>query len=194
MMTTRVRLLAVLSIIMALGVMAIVATQTPAEAQHFAKNGIAFDYPSGWKLQEMNAEDTYDMVLTRANYDIQIIVTVHKGKTTQEKLPDAKKLFIDPYIKERVKQFVSMGATPQQAPDSAEIGGVKAEGVNITASLGGETGAAKVYWAIVGQRVVVLTLFGPDTDLKRFAPAWELVRTTLKIEEPKPAASPSPKP
>jgi hypothetical protein len=78
--------------------------------------------------------------------------------------------------------------------DTSEIGGIKADGVLLSASLGGEPGAAKIYWAIVGQRVVVLTLFGPDRDIKKFAPAWDLLRSTIKIEEQKPAAAPTPKP
>jgi len=79
-----------------------------------------------------------------------------------------------------------MGAKPEQSPDTTEIGGVKADGVKISASLGGEPGAAKIYWALVGQRVAVLTLFGPDKQMKQLAPAWDLVRTSLKIVETKP--------
>lgn len=170
------------------------SAQTPAEAQRYSKGGLSFDYPNGWAIQEVANQDTQDLVLSRTNSDISIIVSVHKGRITQEKMADAKKHFIDPYVKARANQFVQMGATPKQSPDASEIGGVKAEGVNITASLGGQTGAAKVYWALLGQRVVLLTLFGPDSDLKRYAAAWDLVRTTLKIEEPTPAPSPSPKP
>jgi len=170
-----------------------VSAQTAPEAQRFVKAGVSFDYPNGWKLEESQGEDSTDLKLSRPNSDMLIQVFVHKGRITPEKLPDAKKSFIDPYIKANVKQFEGMGATPKQAPDTSEIAGVPAEGVNISASLGGVTGAAKIYWAIVGQRVVVLTLFGPDTDIKRYTPAWDLVRTTIKIEEPAPAASPSPK-
>ena len=170
------------------------SAQTQPEAQHFSKAGLSFDYPNGWAIQEVANQDTQDLVLTRTNNDISIIVSMHKGRITQEKMADAKKHYIDPYVKARANQFVQMGATPQQAPDSAEIAGVKAEGVNITASLGGEAGAAKIYWALLGQRVVILTFLGPDKEIKRFAPAWDLVRTTIKIEEATPAASPSPKP
>ena len=85
-----------------------------------------------------------------------------------------------------------MGAKPEQSPDSSEIGGVKAEGVKISASLGGETGAAKIYWALIGQRVVVLTLFGPDKQVQKLTPAWDLLRNSLKVIDPK--AAPSPKP
>ena len=94
------------------------------------------------------------------------------------------------------KQFVQMGAKPEQSPDASEIGGVKADGVAIKASLGGEAGAARIYWALVGQRVAVLTVFGPDQQTKQHAAAWDLVRNSLKIEDPKatPAASPKASP
>jgi hypothetical protein len=170
------------------------SAQTAPEAQRYAKAGVSFDYPNGWKLEESQGEDSTDLKLSRPNTDMLMQVFVHKGRIKPEQLPDAKKSFIDPYINANMKQFVAMGATPKQAPDTSEIAGLKADGVNISASLGGVTGAAKIYWAIVGQRVVVLTLFGPDPDIKRYAPAWDLVRTTIKIEEPAPAASPSPKP
>ncbi len=186
-LTVKLLLIVVLSCVFA-------SAQTPSEGKNFAKGGVTFDYPKEWTVQEMNNEDALDLVLSRPNNDLMIKVFVHKGRITPEKLPDAKKAFIDPYISANNKQFVAMGADPKQSPDASEISGVKADGVNITASLGGVSGAAKIYWAIVGQRVVVLTLFGPDPEIKKFAPVWDQVRTSLKIEDPKPATSPSPSP
>jgi hypothetical protein len=186
-LTLRLSIVVVLSCVFA-------SAQTAPEAQRYSKAGVVFDYPKGWTVQEVPNQDTQDIVLSRTNNDISIIISVHKGRITPEKLPEAKKLLIDPYVKARMDQFVSMGATPKQSPDASEIGGIKADGVNITASLGGDPGAAKIYWAVLGQRVVVLTLFGPDREIKQFGPAWDLVRTTMKIEEATPAASPSPKP
>ncbi len=159
----------------------IALAQTP---KTYTKDGLSFDYPADWTLQEGVNEDAQQLTLAKANGDVQISVFAHKGHITAEKLGDAKKAFIDPYIAATEKQFVQMGAKPEQSPDASEIGGVKADGVKISASLGGETGAAKIYWAIVGQRVVVLTLFGPDKQLKQHAPAWDLVRNSLKVVDP----------
>jgi hypothetical protein len=167
----------------------IALVQTP---KTFTKEGLSFDYPADWTLQEGVNEDAQQLTLAKANSDVQISVFVHKGRITQDKLPDAKKAFIDPYIKGTENQLVQMGAKPEQSPDTSEIGGMKADGVKISASLGGETGAAKIYWALVGQRVVVLTLFGPDKQITKLAPAWDLVRNSLKVVDPK--AAPSPKP
>lgn len=155
--------------------------QTP---KTYTKDGLSFDYPADWTLQEGVNDDAQQLALAKANSDVQISVFVHKGRITPEKLPDAKKAFIDPYIKGTENQFVQMGAKPEQSPDASEIGGAKADGVKISASLGGEAGAAKIYWAIVGQRVVVLTLFGPDKQLKQHTAAWDLVRNSLKVVDP----------
>ena len=169
----------------------IALVQTP---KTFTKDGLSFDYPADWTLQESVNEDAQQLTLAKANSDVQISVFVHKGRITQDKLPDAKKAFIDPYIKGTENQLVQMGAKPEQSPDTSEIGGMKADGVKISASLGGEMGAAKIYWAVVGQRVVVLTLFGPDKQLAKLAPAWDLVRNSLKVVDSKAAPTASPKP
>lgn len=166
----------------------IALVQTP---KTFTKDGLSFDYPADWMLQEGVNEDAQQLTLEKVNSDVRISVFVHKGRITPEKLPEAKKAFIDPYINGTMNQFVQMGAKPEQSPDTSEIGGLKADGVKISASLGGETGAAKIYWAVVGQRVVVLTLFGPDKQVTKLAPAWDLVRNSLKVVDPK--AAPSPK-
>ena len=89
-----------------------------------------------------------------------------------------------------------MGAKPESAPATTEIGGLKSEGVRISASLDGEPGAAEIYWGVLGQRLVVLTFFGPDKALKQATPAWDTIRTSIAVEDPKPATpapSPSPK-
>ena len=172
------------------------ATAQTADTKNFSKDNLSFDYPSAWQFQDSSSEDAQQLTLAKPNSDVQIKVFVHKGRISQEKLADAKKAFIDPYIAATAKQFVAMGAKPEQTPDTSEIGGVKADGVNISASLGGEAGAAKIYWAVVGQRVVVLTYFGPDKQMKQLTPAWDLVRTSLKVVDPKamPAASPKASP
>lgn len=159
--------------------------QTTSTGQTFNANGVSFNYPDGWTIYDDSNSDAQQVTLARPKKDVQIRVFAHRGRITPEKFPDAKKAFIDPYIASTVKQFVAMGAKPQQSADSSEIAGIKAEGVKVTANLGAP-GAAKIYWALVGQRVVILTIFGPDDEIKEFTPAWDMVRSSLKIEAKKP--------
>lgn len=165
--------------------------QTP---KTFSEGGLSFDYPADWSLQDASDKDAQQFTLAKANSDVQIRIFAHRGRIADDKLPEAKKAFIDPYIASTMKQFVAMDAKPEQAPDTSEIGSVKAEGVNISASLGGEKGAAKIYWALVGQRVVVLTIFGPDKEMAKLAPAWDLIRNSIKSFDPKAAPEAAPRP
>ena len=182
--------------LLALLFLSVLSVAQTADVKNFNANGISFDYPNGWVLHDDTNSDAQQLTLARANNDVQIRVFVHKGRLTPDKLPEAKKAFIDPYVAATVKQFVAMGAKPEQSADSTEIGGAKAEGVKISANLG-EPGAAKIYWALVGQRAVILTIFGPDREIKDSASAWDMVRGSFKVEDkaaPKPSPKPSPKP
>ena len=166
--------------------------QTATDTKNFNANGLSFNYPNGWTLHDDTNSDAQQLTLARSNSDVQIRVFAHKGKIAPEKFAEAKKAFIDPYIAATNKQFVAMGAKPEQSADSTEIAGLKAEGVKLAANLG-EPGAAKIYWAHVGQRVVILTIFGPDREIKQYTPAWDMVRTSIQLEDkstPKPSPTP----
>jgi len=162
------------------------------EPKSFSKDGLAFSYPSGWILQDGSSNDAQQLTLARSDSEVQIRLFAYRGKiTTPERLAEAQKKLVDPYIESTTRTFEKMGSRPQRSPATTEIGGVKAEGVAIRAVLEGEPGAAMIYWASVGERLVVLTLFGPDKALKKQTTAWDLLRNSVKIEAAKPA-TPSP--
>jgi hypothetical protein len=165
--------------------------------KHFTKDGLSFDYPDGWTITDGSNSDAQDLTLSRTDSEAQIKFFVHRGKVnTPDKLEQAKTKLIEPYLKYYEREFARMGANPTRAAATTQIGGSNAEGVRITAVIDGEPGEAGVYWTTVGERLVVLTLFGPDKALKKAAPTWDAVRNSLKIEAaaPKATASPTAKP
>jgi hypothetical protein len=173
-----------------------VSTQAQGNAKHFAKDGLAFDYANGWTITDESNSDAQQLRLSRTDSDAQIRIFVHRGKVdTPEKFAKAKTAFIDPYVKSVNDTFVGMGAKPESSPANSQIGGAAAEGVLLRASLSGEPGTANIYWLTLGNRVTVLTFFGPDQALKQAAPTWDLIRSSIKIElPPKPGGKPSPAP
>lgn len=165
------------------------------DAKHFTKDGLVFDYAKGWEITDGSNSDAQQLTLTNTANDAQISLFAHRGKIdTPEKFAQAKKAFIDPYVKSNNDRFLQVGAKPQSSPATSEIGGVPAEGVRIKVTLGGEPGEADIYWATLNNRVVVLTFFGSDKELKKATPAWDIIRTSLKVEAAPPKASPSKKP
>jgi hypothetical protein len=177
------------------GVSALAQTPAAPETKQFTKDGLSFNYPAGWSANDNSNADSQDLTFGRADSDAQIKVFVFRPLiTTPEKLAEAKRVLVDKYVAATTKSFADAGAKPESSPSETEIATLKAEGVKIRASLGGEPGAAEIYWVVVGKRLVVLTFFGPDKALKKAMPAWETMRSSLQIEEPKPQPQPSPKP
>jgi hypothetical protein len=173
-----------------------VGVQAQGDTKHFAKDGLSFDYANGWTVTDQSNSDAQQLTLTRADSDAQIRIFAHRGRVdSPEKMAQAKKAFIDPYVSSTNNQFVQMGGRPQISEASTQIGGGQAEGVRLRASLSGEPGEAAIYWIALGNRVVVMTFFGPDQALKRATPAWDTIRNSVKVElPPPPGKQPTPKP
>ena len=144
-------------------------------------------------LEDASNSDAQVLKLGRADGDIQLTVFAHRGRIAEDKMAEAHKQFIDPYVTNYPNQFP--GAKVERTPDMGEIAGLKADGVRLKMSFGSDSATAQIYWTLVNGRVVILTFFGPDADRKKFASSWDVLRNSLKIEEAKPAApKPSPTP
>jgi hypothetical protein len=173
---------------------AVAAFSQTTEIKHFNKDGLVFNYLPGWSFNDASNSDAQDLTLGRADSDAQVKVFVFRPLiTTPEKLAEAKRVLVDKYVAATTKGFADAGGKPESSPAVTEIGALQAEGVKIRASLGGEPGAAEIYWGVIGKRLVVLTFFGPDKALKKAMLAWDAVRSSLQIDEPQVQPSPKPK-
>ena len=159
------------------------------DVKQFNKDGVTFDYPSAWALEDRSDNDAQQLVLGRSDGDAQVRVFVLRPPvSTPEKLAEAKRVLVDPYVNATAKQFEAMGAKPERVAANSEIAATPAEGVKLQAVLDREPGAAEIYWSVVGQRLVVLTFFGPDKARKQSVTGWDSIRNTLKVQEVKPPA------
>src|SRR5262249_29290673 len=95
-------------------VLCCIVVMAQTDTKIYSQNNLSFDYPGSWELQDSSNQDAQQFTLAKANSDVQIRMFVHKGRVTPDKLPDAKKAFIDPYVAATAKQFVAMGAKPEQ--------------------------------------------------------------------------------
>ena len=164
-----------------------VSAQTPGDAKAFSKDGLSFSYPSGWSFNDTSNTDAQQLTFGPADSDAQITVFVFRTPiTSPEKIAEAKRVLVNKYVASTTKSFEQADPHAASSPATGEIGGVKSEGVKIRASLDGLPGMAEIQWAVIGQRLVVLTLLGPDKALTKAAPAWDTLRTSIKIEEAKP--------
>jgi hypothetical protein len=171
------------------------SVQTPAgDAKEFNKDGLTFSYPDGWAFNDSSDKDAQKMTFGRSDSDAQVTVFVFRTPVTKaEQIAEAKRVLVDKYVASTKQQFQQEDPKTTSAPATSEIGGVASEGVKIRASLGGVPGIAEIEWAVVGERLVVLTFLGPDKAVTKAAPAWDTIRNSLKVAADTPQPKPSPK-
>lgn len=166
--------------------------------KEFNKDSLSFSYPNGWAFNDNSDKDAQKMTFGRPDSEAQITVFVDRDHVTKpEHIAEVKRVLVDKYVVATMKSFQAEDPKTTSEPATSMIGGLASEGVRIRASLGGVPGMAEIQWAVVGERLVVLTLFGSDQALKKATPAWDAIRNSIKIavlqpKTPQPAASPKP--
>ncbi len=162
--------------------------------QHFAKDGLSFDYPAGWTMDESKSTGQMQyLALGRDGYAM-IIVREPRGLIdTPEKEAHAKHLIQDGFVDAWVKNFSDNGAKPERSTVPMEIGGGPGECTRLSALLSGEPGRVDVCWRLIENRMVQLAIVGSTKDITKTAAAWDTIRNSVKVEPlPKPTPQPSP--
>lgn len=165
--------------------------QTPASAAagRFSKDGLSFDYPAGWSLEDKSGADIQHLILTRPNSSALVMVVAHREPLQNlGHFAAARQAITQPYLESLAGQ---LGAKASDMPDSPclRAGDALAPGYRIEGRVKGEPSTAEIYPLLKGQRLVHLVFVRHDKDEAAGAPAWKSVVETLKVEPP---ASPSP--
>ena len=173
----------------------IVAQDT--NVNHFAKDGLSFDYPKGWVLSDQSSPQMQFLVLSEGDVTIRIR-SPREYLKTPEKESQAKKLVQDNYVNEFFNNVQQAGMSPKRSVVTTQIAGADAEGARVRAVLGGAPGGMDSYYRIVSDRLINLSVIGSEKDVTKAAPAWDVIRNSIKVEpppetkSPKSAATPKP--
>ena len=171
---------------------ALVLVTTGAGAQdankHYEKDGLSFDYPANWQLSDKSTAQMQFLELTQGDVTIRVR-SPREGLKTPEKEAHAKKIFQDQYVDNFADQFQQQGMQPKRSPITTQVGGGDAEGVRLRVMMGGEAGGLDSYQRVISERLVHLSILGSEKEMTRDAPAWDLIRNSVKI-----AAAPQPSP
>lgn len=181
-----------------LGFAVVVVLMTAIFAQdpnvaHFAKDGLSFDYPKSWLLNDASTQQMQLLELSQGDKTIRLR-SPREYLKTPEKEAHAKKLFQDNYVNDFFNQVQQAGMSPKRSLVTTQIGGGDAEGARVRATLDGEPGGMDSYSRIISDRLINLSIIGSEKDIAKSAAAWDLVRNSIKVEPPpEPKASPTPK-
>ncbi|CAN5365911.1 hypothetical protein BH10ACI2_BH10ACI2_07850 [soil metagenome] len=147
--------------------------------------GVKFNYPSGWAIRDMSGPTANEFVLDRADLEVQVKVSVLRTRlNSPEKIAEAKRNFVDQYIETTTRSLIEADAKPVAAPQKFETASIKFDGVRIKAAYDGAPGAVEIVWAVIENKMVLLSFFGSDVESAKAALAWDMIRKTLKIAPP----------
>jgi hypothetical protein len=114
---------------------------------------------------------------------------------TPEKEAHAKKLFQDQYVDGFASQFEQQGMSPKRTPVTTQLGGGDAEGMRLRVVMDRQPGGLDSYYRIISDRLVNLSVLGSEKEIAQDAPAWDLIRNSLKVAPPpQPKATPAASP
>lgn len=167
-----------------------VALAQDPNVKHYDKDGLSFDYPANWQLSDQSTGQMQFIELTRGDIVLRVR-SPREWLKTPEKEAYAKKLFQDQYVDSFASQFEQQGMSPKRSAVTTTIAGANADGTRLRVVMDRQPGGLDSYYLVLSDRLVNLSILGSEGDIAKSAPAWDLIRNSLKIAPP---PQPSPKP
>lgn len=166
------------------------SASTQPASEHFAKDGLSFDYPAGWTLADKSGETAQQLALFLQGNSARVQIVVHRQPLQSlQQVRLAREVITTPYVKSLAQQFGLAEAPEWTNAKCLTVGKRNALGLHFSGRLDGEPGAADVYTAVLGQRLVHLVYTRADKDDARGSEAWKTVTGSLSVEPPQ---NPSP--
>src|SRR5882724_666067 len=76
------------------------AQTSDSGTNHFAKHGLAFDYPAGWTLTDNSTEQAQQLLVTREGSSVQFRIVVQRNTTFRNELADQQRNITEPLVKD----------------------------------------------------------------------------------------------
>lgn len=156
---------------------------------HFGKDGLSFDYPAGWAVEDRSSAEQQHLIIRRPDSTALLMVFARREPLqNRAQLLASRGSVTRPYVENLARQ---LGAKVPDEPESEclTVGESLAPGFRLAGRIAQEPGTAEVYSVVKGQRLVHLVYIRQDKDEAAVAPAWKSLVETLRVEPP---ANPSP--
>ena len=163
--------------------LAVTASGQLPESRHFAKDGLSFDYPANWFLNDRSTESAQHLTITRPGTSLLIMVIAYREAiVSRDQLLTATAGITEPYIRSLVEKLSDARMAAKRESACAAIGDATIGGVQVRGVINNEPATAEVYVLPKGRRFVNLVYIRKNADDTNGASAWRVVRDTLRID------------
>lgn len=159
------------------------ALSSTSQINRYAKDGLSFQYPSDWSLQDESDEEVQILSLRHGQIEAEIIVVALRQQMTSQQLAQIQPLATQAITDDLTQSLRQAGGRVIPSSVSVTVGGRQASGTRLRAVIHGEAGNADVYWVVLGGRIIHLLIMGSDPEFARAVSAWNMVCNTLRAGE-----------
>jgi hypothetical protein len=160
----------------------VIAQTTAPTLKHFAAHGLSFDYPATIELDDRSSAVGQHLIIQSKDRAQIMIVSRYAQIKTAEEMVTARREIVDSFIETMWKQIQGDDPNVSRADAKIEVANAQATGVKMRAVLNNEPGNAEIYSLQLGPRLVLVSLIGSDREIAASAPAWLVIRRSLKID------------
>ena len=159
------------------------AQSTGPELNHFAVEGISFDYPSDYSVKDESTKEVQQVIITREGSSVQLIIVVPQRLILQSNLPVAVESFTQPALKKVAMTLGYAKNSPQPTPFQTQIGTKQAEGLRLRSTDSAKK-TGEVIWVRWSLQLVGLVFVRSDADESVGAQLWHTVSSSLRVKAP----------
>lgn len=169
------------------------AAQSPPAAgvKRFDSDGLSFDYPAGWELDDKSGPEAQRLVLTRAGSSALIILMAYRERVvTSEQAQAARDQITTPIVEDMARRMGAAQPLSWESPACQEVGDKRvAVGFRLGGKFEEQPGIAEVYGLVYARRYLNFIYVRSEKDDAAASAAWKQVLGSLRVAPP-PDATP----
>ena len=177
---TRLALILSITSVLSFGVY---AQSTEPKLNHFAADGLSFDYPDGYSVTDESSSEAQHFTLTRRGSSVQLTILATKNIVLRKDEPAAIEKSTEPLIKQVAKTLGESKNPPERTPIKTLVGSKEVEGVRLRSS-GKNARTGEVIWVRLGLRLISMALVRSVSDDAPGSHLWQTIRSSLRVEAP----------
>jgi TonB family protein len=152
------------------------------QINHFAGDGISFDYPIGWSISDESTPEAQRLILTYKGSSVWLEIVAKRGFVLRNELPGAIETFTEPILKKVAIRVGQNRQPPQRTVIRTQVGLIEAEGVRLQVT--GNTKIGEVIWLRMHFRLISIALVRSGKDESVGSKLWQRILATLNVEGP----------
>jgi hypothetical protein len=149
---------------------------------HFATDGISFDYPPGWSVTDESTPEVQELILVHSGSSDKVTIVAKRGFVRRSESSGAIENFAEQLVKNVTTKVGQQKGPRQRTNIQTQVGSIVIEGIRLRVSSG--TRNAEMICFRMHFRLIGLAFVRSGLNESVGSKLWESIRSSLGVEAP----------